>query len=378
MIFSHISDTHLGFTQYGLVERENDVYDSFNEAIDVSIKDHVDFVIFAGDIFHIPNPSGNAILQMANALRRLKEKNIESFFVLGEHDISRISSAPVSYVYHNLRFANYIGGGKQFVYKNILLIGFDKIRKSEIASFAAKFDEADKTARAHNGHKILVMHQGISEISEFAGEVSTADLPKSFTYYAMGHLHDKFLKHFPNLEGPVAYPGSIEVTSSEGIKDSPKGFYEVDISASEPNPSWIKLSTRPHFSEKVEYKSLQDEVTRILDKMHGYEKKPVVELRISGNDIKVETVQTHIAGLLPHTLHCVWRLIQGVQNESSILLNRPANIDDELFRRAVDILGPEVAVFAMRELLPALAQNRIEEANRLVLENFEQYKRGKA
>ena len=51
MIFSHISDTHLGLQQYGSEEREQDIYDSFNQAIDISIKDKVDFVIFAGDIF---------------------------------------------------------------------------------------------------------------------------------------------------------------------------------------------------------------------------------------------------------------------------------------------------------------------------------------
>ena len=81
MIFSHISDTHLGLQQYGLEEREQDIYDSFNQAIDISIKDKVDFVIFAGDIFHTPNPNGKAILQMANALKKLKQNSIESFFI---------------------------------------------------------------------------------------------------------------------------------------------------------------------------------------------------------------------------------------------------------------------------------------------------------
>ena len=103
MLFSHISDTHLGLQQYGLEEREQDIYDSFNQAIDISIKDNVDFVIFAGDIFHTPNPSGTAILQMANALKKLKQNSIESFFILGEHDISRMRATPVSYVYHNSR-----------------------------------------------------------------------------------------------------------------------------------------------------------------------------------------------------------------------------------------------------------------------------------
>jgi len=38
MLFAHISDTHLGLVQYGSNERERDVYDAFNQAIDISIK----------------------------------------------------------------------------------------------------------------------------------------------------------------------------------------------------------------------------------------------------------------------------------------------------------------------------------------------------
>ena len=77
MLFSHISDTHLGLIQYGSNEREEDVYDVFNQAIDKSIEDNVDFVIFAGDIFHVPTPNGSAIVQMGNALKRLNHsKNL--------------------------------------------------------------------------------------------------------------------------------------------------------------------------------------------------------------------------------------------------------------------------------------------------------------
>ena len=153
MLFSHISDTHLGLVQYNSEERENDIYDAFNQAIDISIKDHVNFVIFSGDLFHVPHPSGRAILQMANALKRLKQKEIDSFFILGEHDISRISSTPIPYVYHNLDVAKYIGHGKPINYKNILLVGFDKIRKSEIPEFEEKFSEIDLAAKNHSGHK---------------------------------------------------------------------------------------------------------------------------------------------------------------------------------------------------------------------------------
>ena len=188
MIFSHISDIHLGFVQYHSEEREEDVYSAFNQAVDISIKDHVDFVLFAGDIFHVPNPSGKAIVVLANALKQLKKNNIDSFFILGDHDISRIRSTPVPFVYHNLEFSRYIGNGKPFMYKNILIMGFDKRRKSEIHTFENDFANADLGAKNHQGHKILMLHQGISEINKFAGELNSMDLPKNFTYYAMGHL----------------------------------------------------------------------------------------------------------------------------------------------------------------------------------------------
>ena len=159
MIFSHISDTHLGFIQYHSEERENDVYAAFNEAIDISIKDHVDFVILVGDIFHVPNPSGKAILVLANALKRLKKNNIDSFFILGDHDISRIRATPVPFVYHNLDFSKYIGDGNPIIYKDVMIAGFDKRRKSEIESFEQDFARVDAEAKKHQGHKIIVLHQ---------------------------------------------------------------------------------------------------------------------------------------------------------------------------------------------------------------------------
>lgn len=377
-MFSHISDTHLGLAQYGLEERENDIYGAFNEAVDTSIKEHVDFVIFAGDIFHVPNPSGTAILQMANALRRLKESNIESFFVLGEHDISRIRSTPVPYVYHNLRFAKYIGDGKPYIHKDIFLAGFDKIRKSELQNFHERFAQIDKAAKEHKGHRILVMHQGITEINEFAGELGSADMPKNFTYYAMGHLHDRFLKRFPHLGGPVAYPGSIELTTSEGIKDAQKGFYLVDASSAEPSPNWVRLQTRPQISERAEFANLEGTITQILQKITTLGKKPIVELKISGQDIQSDIVQTQMARLSANALYCTWKITHADKNNSSALSERPTNIDEELVRLASRALGSEdLARLAIRELLDPLAENKIQEATQLVIENFEQFRRKK-
>ena len=377
MIFSHISDTHLGLEQYGLEEREQDIYDSFNQAIDISIKDKVDFVIFAGDIFHIPNPSGKAILQMANALKRLKQNSIESFFILGEHDISRIRATPVSYVYHNLEFSKYVGRGEPVYHKDVMIAGFDKIRKNEITTFEEKFRKLDSVAKQHSGHKILVLHQGITELNQFAGELNASDLPKNFTYYAMGHLHDKIVKDFDQLGGPLAYPGSTEMTTSEGIKETEKGFFEVDISSNEAKPTWIKLDTRPQFSSKIDFEEFDDSITKVIEKIGTFEKKPIIEIKIHGKTAERDVVEAKVLQIIPKTLHCSWKISQ-TDNGTSVLLDRPTRIDEELFKLAVNALKSEkLAGFAVNDLLPLLSTNQLEQATELVIENFEQYKEKK-
>ena len=37
MRIAHIADTHLGYRQYNIEERENDIYDAFCEAIELSL-----------------------------------------------------------------------------------------------------------------------------------------------------------------------------------------------------------------------------------------------------------------------------------------------------------------------------------------------------
>jgi len=378
MLFSHISDMHLGLVQYDSEERAQDVYDAFNQAIDTSIKDHVDFVIFAGDIFNEPNPKGTAIVQMANGLKRLKQNNIDSFFILGEHDVSRISNIPIPYVYHNLEFSKYIGQGNPIEYKGILLAGFDKMRKAEIPQYEDKFAEIDKVAQNHNGHKILVLHQGITEFHKFAGEMQSTDLPKNFTYYAMGHLHDKDIRQFNHLSGPIAYPGSIELTTSEGIKETKKGFFEVDISGKEANPKWIELDSRPQFSFKTEYQELSKTIDEISEKIVNYRKKPIVEVKIQGENIETDHIQAQIAKLNSLVLRCFWRISTKQISDSSVFLDRPNVIDDEMFRLSVNALGSEeTASFAIKELLPILVSGEIKEASQIIIENFEKFKKEK-
>ena len=376
MLFSHIADTHLGLVQYGSNEREQDVYDVFNQSIDISIKDNVDFVIFAGDIFHMPNPNGRAIIQMANALKRLKENNIDSFFILGEHDISRIKTTPVPYVYHNLGFSKYIGNGKPIEYKGIMIAGLDKIRKTEMSQYEEIFLNLDKSVEKFEGHKILVLHQGITEFNKFAGELQSTDLPKNFTYYAMGHLHDKEIKEFNHIKGPIVYPGSIELTTSEGIKDVKKGFFEVDISGKEAIPKWIELDIRPQFSFNTKYTELEKTIGEIIEKISDLAKKPMIQVKIEGEEIETDHIQSQIARLNSLALRCFWKITTKQISDSSVFLDRPSVIEDEIIRLSINALDSEKeANFAVKQLLPTLSTDGIDQALEIILENFEKFKK---
>jgi DNA repair exonuclease SbcCD nuclease subunit len=378
MLFSHIADTHLGLVQYGSNEREEDVYDAFNQTIDISIIDKVDFVIFAGDIFHEPNPSGRAIMQMANGLKKLKKNNIGSFFVLGEHDTSRIRGTPVPYIYHKLEFSKYIGDGKPIEYKGIMLAGLDKRRKSEIDEYKKIFLDLDKSAEnefKETKHKILVLHQGIAEFHKYADDLQSKELPKNFTYYAMGHLHDTVVKKFNHLKGPIAYPGSTELTTSEGIKDVKKGFFEVDISGNEAIPKWIELDRRPQFSFDADYKELTKTIDKIIEKISDLAKKPIIQVKIQGKDIDADHIQAQIGRLNSLALECKWKIITKQTSDSSVFLDRPNEIEDEIFRLSANALGSEQdAKFAIEELYPVLSTDATDQALEIILKDYEKFK----
>jgi len=223
-----------------------------------------------------------------------------------------------------------------------------------------------------------MLHQGITEFNKFAGELQSTDLPKNFTYYAMGHLHDKDVRQFSHLNGPVAYPGSIELTTSEGIKETKKGFFEVDISTEETNPNWIELETRPQFSFKTEYQELSKMIDGISEKIAEFRKKPIIEIKIQGENIETDYIQAQISRLNSLALRCFWKISTKQISDSSVFLDRPNVIDDEMFRLSADILGSEESArFAIKELLPVLTSGEIKEASQIITDNFKKFKEKK-
>jgi exonuclease SbcD len=366
VLIGHLSDTHLGAIPYDLRERERDFYLAFDEAIDRMIQEGVDMVIHAGDIFDAPKPGGDALAVLARALMKLKERRIPFFFTLGEHDISRLGGLPSPMLYQEVGLATYLKDGEKVTCGEVTIVGYHKRRRSEIASLKQRL--ADLGPIEGEGKKVLVLHQGLKEFHEYAGEITHLDLPKGFDYYAMGHLHDRFEKKFDELKGPLCYPGSTEATALEGIKEQHKGFYIVDLSGSEAKPEWVELrSVRKQALYRVKFSELREKVESIAEGLKKDGGKPLLHFDVEaewGEDVDLARVSAILRLLDGYDLYHDFDVIspQG-EGGSRTLLERPSDIDEKMVELAgLELGGREKAEYAVKELLPLLKEGRIDEA----------------
>jgi exonuclease SbcD len=376
LLVGHISDTHLGAMPYNLKEREDDFYEAFDEAIQTMVKDHVDAVIHSGDIFDAPKPGGTALVKFLNGLKLFKENNIKFFFTMGEHDISRLPGIPSPFLFEEIDLATYVGDGTPHTYRDLTIVGFHKHRRTEIEDLRQKLNGLGPTIEGMSGKKVLVLHQGMLEFHRYAGEIVSSDLPGAFDYYAMGHLHDRFQGTFGGLRGPVCYPGSTDVTSSEGIHESRKGFYITDLSGEEARPEWIQLkSLREQFAPELSYERLAEEVSALAEQLRSLTKKPLLSIRVKGKEIDSSRVTGILRSLSDSVLYYVWEPVEEGEARGRDFTERPSDIREQMLSIARAVTGSgEAGSFAVAELLDSLAKGSIDEAAEML---WSAYKAGK-
>jgi len=395
LLISHISDIHLGYAQFNLQEREEDLYELFEESIDKSIQEHVEAIIIAGDIFHNPKPNGSAIIKLAHELKKLKEKSIPVYFILGEHDISRINDVPVPFLFHNLGLAKRLRPDTPIKMKDLLIYGFNKQRRSNIDNGLLKpFKEVEKIIQSDENKrlkKILVLHQGLSDFNRFAGEIFANDLPVGFNYYAMGHYHDHIQKNFPELDNSlVAYPGSLDLGHNESISEVEKGFLLVDLSTNPENVTsqWIRIEKRrPQLSQSIDYDELDNHLDYLLNLSKSYQKKPIIELNIKGQDIPHKILYGKLSKLNDHFLYYTWNLLDKEPISGySYDFSQDFEIDKELSKLISECLKSESLTNLSLDLIQMINseehqdntnanKNKIKQIANFVLQYYENNKK---
>ena len=83
---AHLADTHLGYKQYNLDEREKDIYDALEEIGDKILEEHVDIVVHCGDLFDSPRPHATGLSCFQEISLKKLDGKTKIFAVLGDHD----------------------------------------------------------------------------------------------------------------------------------------------------------------------------------------------------------------------------------------------------------------------------------------------------
>src|SRR5919206_481167 len=91
---AHFADTHIGMENYGRInpesglnQRLHDFLDSLDQAVDDALRENVDLVVFAGDIYKTRDPTPTHQREFARRIYRLAKAGVQTFITLGNHDI---------------------------------------------------------------------------------------------------------------------------------------------------------------------------------------------------------------------------------------------------------------------------------------------------
>ena len=122
---------------------------------------------------------------------------------------------------------------------------------------------------------------------------------------------------------------------------------------------------------------LSGEIDTLSTKIKSLVRKPIIELKITGEISEPGLVQAQISRLFDNTLRCFWKHVSAEQASGSVFIDRPLKIEEEMHRIAKEILGSEdMANFAINELLPLLSKGNTDQASQAVSENFIRFKKG--
>ncbi len=244
----HFGDLHIGMTNYsrlnpetGLETRLEDFLKTFDLIVDTALKEEVDAVLFAGDMYKTRDPSPTQQRGVSERIRRLTKAGIPVILVVGNHDTPNTDGkANTLDIYSALEISDVhvfrTPQLQEIATKSgtLQVVGFPWLQKAEFKELADKatlmYDKLKKDLPS-----VAVGHlevEGASFGSEkglaIANDVTTPLsilTDRRLNYVALGHIH----KHQVLSTDPlVVYSGSPERVDF-GEEKEDKGFVIVDI-----------------------------------------------------------------------------------------------------------------------------------------------------
>lgn len=218
MKFAHLADCHVGGWREPKLRDLNTL--SFIRAIDICIKENVDFVLIAGDLFNTSLPAMDCLKVVVKKFKELKDNDIQIYLIAGSHDFSPSGKTILDVLESAGLFTN-VTKGQVIDGKLRLDFTVDKKTNAKITGLLGKKGGLDKyyyydlikdNLEKEDGFKIFMFHCAINELKpkdlEDMDSVGISLLPKNFDYYAGGHVHiteDISIENYKN----VIYPGPV-------------------------------------------------------------------------------------------------------------------------------------------------------------------------
>jgi len=293
MKFAHIADVHLGREQFNQPFRYDDYLRVFREAIEKAVKADVDFILIAGDLFHVSRPSPRTIRDAVEVLELPRRKGIPVFAIEGNHDKTIRETSVFDLLEHlgliytvglkreprenEFQDSKKLSEGRYLVWGKAGDVEIHGLRHHTRWQLIRNDGTVNVLRALFKGKKgILMLHQAIDYLAkdtpyQDAFDLRLSELPDGFSYYALGHIHVRRVAEpsQTGLSGPLAYPGSLERTevreashlirySSRDKKpkvienrEGPKGFYIVEDFV----PEFVEVEARPFYAVRVEGES---------------------------------------------------------------------------------------------------------------------------
>lgn len=252
---AHITDTHLGYRalnkqdpRTGRNQRTVDFENALAHAITDILRQDVDGIIHAGDVFHHSRPTWHTLRHFIQQLRRIEDAGIPTLVIAGNHDTPRIRTGGSAYsvlelALPKIRFvADYEDVHDVETFRDL------NLHVHAIPHGALTNDDPVIPQVFEGRRNVLVTHgmvPGILDpgISAEPGEqiLNTSLLDPTFDYISLGHYH----MHM--LASPKAwYAGATERTGW-GDRDATPGYCIVELAApgDQPKVAHIEGPHRP-------------------------------------------------------------------------------------------------------------------------------------
>ncbi|HAM2030242.1 TPA: exonuclease SbcCD subunit D [Listeria monocytogenes] len=365
--FLHMADLHLDSPFIGLSTLPQPLFSAIQESTfqsleritTVAIKEAVDFVLIAGDIYDSEDQSVRAQARFSKEMKRLEVANIPVFMIHGNHDFIEKHKEKLTLPSNVHVFSEQVEvmSHKTATGVSVNIYGFSynerHIRSSRVDKYKIQGNADFHIALLHGSevssseeHDVYAPFR-VQEISK-----------KGFDYWALGHIHKRQLL----AESPsIYYPGNIQGRNRK--ESGEKGASIITLSEASTTIDFIGISpiiweeaviTLP---ENSEINAFYRETTKLLEsyqgRSHSYFLHIIVKMenkqKIDTNDW-LQMLQEEVE-ITDNTFVWVHKLTTEITNQSNSQTWYESHLAGEEIKHSFETLQDESAFYQAVEAL---------------------------